>query len=1383
MSGFDVDKDQTTNFKNKLLRVKRERSWVKALFEVYRRLYFRKNFGEKSIYKQRAKAIFEASVWCFQIIALIWIPNLPIKNWSGNIFIWEIVGYLRFDNTCAELAIIGECLYVSMFMVFLIFLGMLVLVICKYKSIDIPAPAFTLFKRIFYFWLTLFFIPSITLFSIFEKYNFLPHDTVLEYHFNNGFKNFEISSALQTNIVFMMIISFFLLLLYTEFSGEIRHFAIKRTLKAKGHSRIDRHAAIFMYFLPILYAMLAENNIVIYQILVMLVSLTLMVESIKFLPYFSKFYNSIMILKFFVIAFVSFIFLLGYWLDNSLSIILFAIILLPIILACFLYYIIKMQIGANTIIPNDLIHIDSQYKLEKAIRYALCNNDIDNKDQIIRLFELFFMALNRGKLQIIWEANYCLFTLKDESLAKAKLSKIKTILDWNWEVNYQAYICKQNIENSYMSESSNFLSLFHQLNWIKRKDKKLCGDLLKFWKEVVSKKPIMNRLITQLKAIDKRVVLLSNEYSQIITKFSNSRESLELYASYTRNILYDIEKSIMLDNKLRYFDRLAQSSTIDIKQANFFNDTNGIIIFSNEEENFGEILFTNPSAIEILKSTSDSIIGNSISNFIPPYYRKIFIEKSKWFTHFGSNSEISLDDGFFIYLPTNFILECTGKASITAINHFIITVLAFKVKQVTHQIALISENCEILCHSENFAELSRNDQSNLEGLSLRSILKLEISNLNPFTPYNLVGLQRDIVFVFAYFEFNDIKIPYILLISDPEEMHQWKEKGFNGDFSYDTTPTHSKRIEKTFEIIEIPLNLPTTPALQGNKELSYDSDCRLIFNEADNNSDLHGDFSSEKIDEKSVMSQHTSLRNFINTTKIFSRAINILHGVFVLSIIIVISTNIAVLFYAFSSINLVSDMSLPLTIGNVGKNLQYAAYLAKTVLVLSYPGAGTRDYAITTLEGLKAVLIELDNLHSYVTSNLTDWTSCSGSNYFTDKNINLWYVDYNVYMEKTSLLDTVTKFIQIGNGFIRKFNNSEDITKEASFMVLSGYGEAFHYCNSSLYDIIECQQSGISDFKTKMLILLVLSLAVLGACVLIMTPFCYSTLKIENNLWNSVRKSACRHYLELTQSIVDRLANTHHQDEIPPSAKHLSKKSFILKNYPKYVWRISVYFIIVLVFSIVNISYFYEKCAEYLSYRPEVIRELINSQTLYTSLGIWTTEVSQDYAGTSVKYILYYALPFIDNRSALQLTIEKIQHSEHTLRNPKYCPIKSKKFNQIFHENIYNYPYPDFRFGVYSAGEITMYEATAIIYLLTDYMAWTKFINVIASIDNYYSQMIDEVNHYSKSVIDDQIHLIIAILIVFIVISLIMYFVMYLRFFRKEKKYLTKINSIMKIMP
>ncbi|CAG9323958.1 unnamed protein product [Blepharisma stoltei] len=1367
------------NTKNKFWETENENLWLDAIFETYRQLYSKKNLENKSFSKQKVKAVLEATIWCLQVAALIWIPNLPVKNWSGNIFIWEIMGYLRFDTTCVKLGIINECLYLSFLTVFCIGFGHLVIAFFLYKSFDLPQQIFVLFKKFSYLWAIMLFIPSMTLFSIYLKYNFSPEEKVLEYNSNNHFKDFEINTALQILIVFAMAISFFLILFYSELTGEIRHFAAQQTIKAKAHSRVDNHMAIFIYFLPIFYTIIAENHIIYYQLMIMLFSLFLMWESINYIPYFSFFCNSLLILRFFIIAAISFIFQLGYWVDNSLSIILFAIVLIPLSSLYFINFILKLQQRTRTNLPNNLTGINSKYQLEKALRHALCENDAENKDQIIYIFEAFFIekTTNRAKLQVIWEINYCLHTLKDESLARAKLSKISKISDWSLLANYQAYLCKKNIEDSYTNESSKFLNYFQQLNWIKKEDKKLCETLLEFWKEVASDSPILNRLIRKLNFIDKNILSLSREYSQIITKFSNSRESLALYASYTRNILFDIEKGIMLDNKLRYFDRLAQNSTNDIRNFSFFDDGNGILIFSNEEENFGEILFANSAASETLKFTS--LVGNSISNFVIPYYRKIFIEKMKWYAHFSSASEIDLEEGFFIDLPTHFLIECTGKASMTAINNFLITVLVFKLKPASHQVALISDDGEILGHTEDFSKYAKYSDRNLIGFDLFKIFNFEKFQFQPFIPYHL----SDKILVFMYFEVCDVKISYILLINDPEEMQKWQDKALE-QCSCPISPSYinNKRKSRLLENLGIPMSQPMTPKSQENRELNFDTECRLIINKSDENSDILNDKSSDKLDEKSQISLHTSLKQFLSIIKIFSRSINILHFVFVLSVLIVIATNIAVLFYAFSSIDLVSDMSLPLTVGEAGKNLQLAAYIAKVVLILSPYAIYSSSILPPIFAGLETKIGELENIHSYIANNLTSWDSCSGRSIVTDKNIDMWYLDNGIYREKTNLLDTLTLFIQTGKEFIRKYNTSEDFTEEAAFMIINGYGEAFYYCNHSMYDVIDCQETGINNFKSKMFILLVLGIAVLGTCILIMAPFCYSTLKIENDLWNNVRKSAYKNYFELANSSIDRLTNIHYQAEIATNDKKLSKKSFNFKNYWKYTWRIFIYCIIVFLFSLTNILYFYEKCADYLSYRPEVIRELLTIQTSYTNLGIWVTEISGEYTYSTIKNQLYMAYPFTNSESAVQKAISKIKYSEIILRDFKYSEILSKGFNRIYYENV-NSAWNELATGIHSAGQITIYDSGALIYLYYDLYSWLRFLSFIFELDQYYSKIIVEVDKYSQSVIDDQIHLIMTILVLFIMISLVIYFGKYLIFFRNEKKYLMKINSMMKIIP
>ncbi|CAG9311143.1 unnamed protein product [Blepharisma stoltei] len=748
-----------------------------SVFELYRRLYYDENLEVEDFILQKAKTALEGIIWCFQTISLLWIPHLSIKNWHKNMIIWEIIGYLKFDNACSSLGIINECLYLSALAVYFHFFCIIPFVIIIYYSYPLPKYILGTFKQIFYLWSTFFLIPSIEIFSIFLKYNFLPQNSVSEYENHNDFKEFEISPLLQFGVSVALVISLFLIFFQTEFSGEIRHFVSKKAINAKAHSKIDIHVTLFTYFFPIAYSVLAENDIIYLQILAIIFAAFLIKEITMFLPYFSVYYHSIIILRLYLIGFISSIFLLGSLMDNSLAISILVIILGPLSVLFIVQFSVALQKQINKCIPENLAEINSQYDLEKSLRYALCSNDTENKNQIISTFEIFFIekGVNRSKLQVIWAANYCLFTLKEASLAKIKLSKIKQISDWSLEAAYQEYICKTNISNANLSEGSQYSNYFLQFNIIKKTDEILCTNLLNFWSEIASSIPNLHKLQKNLNLIDEEILFLNKEYSNLNLKFPNSRESLALYYSFIKDITYDSEKSILLEMKLRALDRTLGNFISDSKNFSFFNDSNGILIISNELQNFGDILYANQKSAEYFRLPIGSLISDNILNFIHPYYKEKFKAEAKRFVQFTSSSEIDLSQGF-ILITQNDLLECVGKVSVTTVNDLVVAIFVFKPKVKNYEVALISEEGEIICHSDNFHRIAKKSE-NLVGWNLKTLFfNSEDFKLQPNIPYHLSNFKTETFLILSHSEFYKMKMPYVALINDKEELLKWNNE-------------------------------------------------------------------------------------------------------------------------------------------------------------------------------------------------------------------------------------------------------------------------------------------------------------------------------------------------------------------------------------------------------------------------------------------------------------------------------------------------------------------------------------------------------------------------------------------------------------------------------
>ncbi|CAG9311146.1 unnamed protein product [Blepharisma stoltei] len=1356
-----------------------------SIFEFYSQLYSNINNEENSIVWEKVIEAARGIVWCLQIISLLWLPDMKISNWNKNMILWEIIGYLKFDNICSELGIINECLILSILFTCSVFLSVITFIAAIYYSYSIPTLILSFFRNLFSLYIALFLVPSIEIFTIFLKYNFLHHDKVAEYQSNNDSAKYEISLALQTGIIFLLIFGLVLMIFYTQLSGEIRHSLHKNTITAKAHSKIDTHIAIFTYFLPIFYVAVAENSVIYLQILAIIFSAILIREAMIFRPYFSFYYNSIVILRLFTIAFISFIFILGRLMDNSLAISMFALILWPILSIFFIQLTIKSEKKVLKNIPNGMQNINSEYELERSLRSALLINDAENKEQIIQFFENFFIDKERScsKLLVIWEANYCLFTLDSKSLAKVKIAKIKHFSNLILEGDYQEYLCNKNISN-HESDILNFPSFFAEFQLIKKRDKELCINLLNFLNEITSLKPSMKKLKTKLNSIDEDITVLNKEYSRLTTKYSNSKEALSLYASYLKDITYDLEKSVSIELKLKSASRIFSSSFNDPNNFSCFNDNNGILIISNESESFGKILYANHKSAEIFKWPLNNFVSDNFFNFFHPYYIERIIAEAKHFVQFSSSLEIDLNQGFFLNLPNN-LLECIGKLSVTTINNFIVSILIFRKKEIERQVALISDDFEIICHSTNFQKFSGKVNDNLIGSNIKNLFFcLEEFDLKPFTAYRLPYISNEMHLVLSYYELFELKLPYVILINDSKEIKNWRSEELD-------TYNNAKhlQLEPNFLSAELPdtwysERINASSQKENQPEELLDSKMNLYeesYEDLENN-----EITDKNDDNRSQFSASNSRNKFLRAKKVSSRAVNVQHAAYVFCALVVVSFNIAVLVYAFSTINAISNINLPLHIGETGKYFQQIALSSQMILwaiISQVPESlalvpEINNRYIGSLSDFKA-------LYSNITANAINWNHCSGQSIINDANMDLWHSDNGFYTKKSNLVNAAAEFIANGKDFEAKLIDSSlgSPWDPFHFLLLNGYGIALDYCYNSFNDIIDCQKSAIGGFKTHMTVLLSSGPIVLLVCILLISPAFYTMFKIENELWCDVRKNAYKSYFDHKQTILDRLRDVHFEENITFSDQKPSKKICRFYSYWKYAWRITVVQVAVYSFCLINILYLYDLCLEYLSNRPEAIQNLIKAQILYVNLGIWTIQAAANTWGFPLCVQFPSACPFYQADTKIDEIIFSIQSIRLALRNPKYSNVLSQKFKNLLYEDNQEISKDFFRFGAYSAQEHLTLEVYTQAYKINPPADLLNFVWNTLYIADFYDSAVTEIDDYSKSLIDNQMTIIAYSLVAFILSSFAAYIGIYLTFFINEKKYLQKINSILKMIP
>ncbi|CAG9323974.1 unnamed protein product [Blepharisma stoltei] len=856
--------------------------FLKPIFELFWMLNHSKGSIRNSLSKQKVQVTVECSIWCLQMASLLWMQSLNIKNWSNDLGLWKMIGYLRLDNACAALEIIDTCLYTSIFWIFSIFSITIALFFAISYAIKIPKTVIYLLEKFIYLWQTLICIPSIQLLSIFIKYNFSHKMEVNEYENITRSADFEIPAPWNACCILAIGMCFIIIILNSKFSGEIRHSWAKNIITAKAHSKIDFHAGILTFLLPVLGSIFDEDYIVYLQFFAMLSSFLLILESIMYLPYFCLYSNTIALIKFFILAWIAFIFILGEWLDNILIIKIFAIFLSPIIIILVIIYTIRLHKRINKGIPMSIIEMKNKYDLEKSLRYELCSLKAENKDQIIYIFETFFSEniLWRDKLQVIWLANYCLFTLKDAGLAKIKICKCKTVSDWDLEANYQEYLCYREIMDSKSNESVAFECYHNKLNEIKNIDRVLCKNLSSFWKEIASKQPKFSKLIDSINSISRDIQFLSNEYKKLTTDF-HTREGLDLYCSYLKNIIYDYENYDKVSYKVNSFEGYYSNT---IKNMSYFDCNNGILIFSNEEENFGEVLFANPKVAESFNFPLKSIIGDNIFSFIPLYYKNSITENIKKMLNFGLDTEIDLGESFFLISPNSDLLKCMGKALLSSLNNYLATILVFKINDYEHQAALISDNKTILCYTKGFPQLVRKPSYNLTGFPLSRIFPdLENVDLQQHSPYFL-SLHDEIILVFLTSNTFGIKIPYIIFISNYAEFSEWKIKNFKVNLDEENLIENSPKLYNALRpsnFNEISSNYQDETY---EKNIDCENDIQLTI---DKTRRYESKLAYTKDEDEPQKNKNIAPNAFIHMVKVSSRSINVVHLVFVLAVIFI----------------------------------------------------------------------------------------------------------------------------------------------------------------------------------------------------------------------------------------------------------------------------------------------------------------------------------------------------------------------------------------------------------------------------------------------------------------------------------------------------------------
>ncbi|CAG9312773.1 unnamed protein product [Blepharisma stoltei] len=1371
---------------------------LEAIFEVYLLCFFIKSPKRQSIIKQRIKTIFINIIFACQIISFLWTSNTSINGWESNVKVWNYIGSLRFDNLCIYFDAIDLCLYSSIMLSFTCIFGAALMVI----AILLKRKISKLFARVlggFYFFFSDFiYIPSITLLLICVKYSVSTETYALEYQENNKASSFQLSPILIPWLLLLLIFIFFIVLLKSAFCGDTRHSKFPKVVSAKAHSIIEIYTVLYSTIISVFYVFFAIKHIILCQIITMILSLVLVYKTVKSFPYFSPFNNCIVVVRFLIISTVSFAFIFGKWINTAYAISLLSFVFVPSLSLIAIEIVVRAY---QKSIRNRIFYVETiknGYELELLLRQSLWKKKTEIDKSVIRVFADCYLktTLHEVKLLAIWEANFCFYSLKDETLAKVKLHKAK-YSSYSLEGSYHEYLCRKIFsESAKLNENTKFLDYINDFNKLKKEDEFFCVLLQDFWREIILRKPNLNKIKSIMLRISNSVLFLNQEYTRLITSFPKSSETLLLYSTLLQKIFFNNEKAIPLLNRQHSLNRILKHEFE--KKFSVFDENNGIILASwGEKEDQGKIFFANPRVADMVKHPIDELIGNNISIFIPHPYDHNFASSMNYYLQYCSKSDLKLPPFIYLLSPNGYLVEFMFKASITSLSNILTLFILLKESNTNHQIALISETGEIYAHSELFNLYTNLRYPFLKGFYIFDVFpNLKFSDIIPNTLIKLQNKSEDTYIVFSFWELDGIKINYVLIIDDPNELQDWNIEKYR-----EIEDVYTPVVNKIFPLpkfgflssiseYDIIKNDPSgkqikneTTGIVHSNDITQPKDWGLYEDEGPTHS----------ISQSSSAIQKKNLG--IKLREDATRTIKIFNIILISAITISTLANVAVVLFTVIEAMKLSDLKIAITLGK----LEYSLItIANSIRDMQFQFLLYPNELPSSVSDLQVKISDLEDLHANISFKLSDWDLCRGKNIFIEEAVPVWKGNI---IENEKLINTISEFIGTGKDVIRKANSLEDFSSEGKYIVSNGYGSVFRYTNSSLYDFARCQHESIVDLTENMNYLLLSSFAILIVCIVVLIPFTMSIENMFNSFWNHIKAQACDAYFDLRQNCLDRLYSIHGQNDaqnLPHNTKYMSKTAN-MKSPWRYIWRISLFLLCSLLFFLINYVYIYPNGHKYVKMRPLLIKTLISRKISYVNLVSWSRETKLDDQPLSLEHILNTSYQFPEPGIKLNSLYANALYSNKLIRNPKYEVSFNSDFIKYFYEDM-SHQNEIFKYGVYSAGNIILFDVhyhsmhdmdadsdqnpdRNMTYKEENDKEWLSITEKAENLANIYDDLINYADDQNMYIIQRQVMYVLIVLVFYILYSACLYLFFYVPFLAKEKANLKKMETIMTLIP
>ncbi|OMJ86654.1 hypothetical protein SteCoe_11806 [Stentor coeruleus] len=1179
--------------------IKLQENTKKIMFKMMLKLFPLSYESSGSPRTQVVMLCISVIIQTLHLLSLLWFPIEDLKYWEKFKIFWTILGYSRFDNICSTLNILPTCFYLSLSLISFQTICIAIFIIFYIEQNKDSAFLQGIIRKLYSLMSTYLYIPILCITTLYTKYSISSSDTIAEY--NIKYTDLEIS-AFSPAIAVCALIHFLNDYFYSVLHYENRHSFAKYNLESKPHSRIDKLKVLITTILVVFYVILANSYREVYRAIYAIGCFILALAYFKYQPYFSSYANLLHIGSYTFVCCTALIFEFSYLTNNSVYLFIISIFVTPMIVGIIIYKSSE-YFSHKVLILNEA---NSLYEFEKALRPLFFAKDHEeNYENIITTFSDAYKDKHFGKspFMVIWLTNYCFYTLEDDSLTRIKIGT-ETDLESTLDSDFQLFRLRETIKKGGLEyrEDIDYLNFRFKLEKVKLDDEHLCISLLEFLRQMSSETNFKYLLSKLIPSISHLLSHVSNQYQALILKYPKSTAILELYASFLKNIINHYDKAAELKRKKE--NLLYSNKQGHLKTISYFDEENALIIISGARESFAIITFANEKVGKILRQPVNTIIGNSISSYVPYPFSIGHNQHMQKFLITCSNSDIKLPLGLFLQTQIGYLVECYIQIRCTALDASPFFIVLMKERRTKREIGILSSAGVILNHSERFPSLLGENALSLKDKNLDDYLEgISYHNLQENYP---IIIQREFTQFAVIRSFKIIKkkkVNVVYILTDEKEIAAW----FKGKYLNEIEYNYKQRIDMTSTLDEQKSDRNPDEEIEENNEkfekifttMKEDSTLALKSENVQAESDTilvrekTIAISSKNYNGSSGQNSLSSNPRFTIVFKFLSRFRYISCALF----FVVLSLQIAIIVV----INMKYTIENPDEMINVAET---SALLSKIALLARglYLNSDNPMPDINSYNDFQIAYKNLTDEKSLI-KNIVHDSSCDLKIVFPiDK-----YIEINtlsMISSKKPALDIIQDILVSMQNYINS-KNSQSLL----FIILNSILSAENLF-ISYHELDSCKKTSANNQYNIMQYFILASLFLSGISVIFII---YSMMKINKHytiIWRTFCNLASSRTDELRRRIIKRLTEIHkkieynsHNDFEKSSSKVNVKIGMFM-----YIWRFVAYAIFLAGFYSFLYLYTISKLESIISVEPLALKSVYDQKKLAIDLNFWIRE-------------------------------------------------------------------------------------------------------------------------------------------------------------------------------